>query len=462
MPTAADRKQPTATELFTVDENQKHEQQSASHIEDSDTEVTLRLPNHSSEQPSTHNQPTATPINQSGMESGGSIANHAHTRAIISAVGNTRPQHDKVNLEGNDLDSSEDIECIISRLVSFASLLKRRFHICTVVISSFMHRSRTRNINITSYNSRVDAANQLLKSYVPKGDSGWMASRPKRKRTANKRSDPPATATQPSASASSEDMTTLLQQCMSKIMPTIEDTFKTCITDYFSNTNPTATPQPQPLEHTAAIQPPTLLHEITGGSLVSSSATVILFKHPNRNGHQTKKEKEEIYITMEKIEKIMKCGEELVNKGFQLQGCMSNMNLSGQNRANCDYLWKTLTEIRNLGSEIARVGNELKPAMKSAIENEERLKRMRLDLSKVKKEKIDLEKRIKELEAETSLYSFDEESLLGSQQEATSPVQDEEEPTQPTSEEQKNQPGTSSPPQEPPTKKEKRTEIMLP
>lgn len=165
---------------------------------------------------------------------------------------------------------------------------------------------------------------------------------------------------------------------------------------------------------------------------------------------------------MEKIEKITKCGEELVNKGFQLQGCMSNMNLSGQNRANCDYLWKPLTEIRNLGSEIARVGNELKPAMKSEIENEERLKRMRLDLSKVKKEKIDLEKRIKELEAETSLYSFDEESLLGSQQEATSPVQDEEEPTQPTSEEQKNQPGTSSPPQEPPTKKEKRTEIMLP
>lgn len=68
MPTPANRKQLTVTELFTVDENQKQEQQSASHIEDSDTEVTLRLPNHSSEQPSTHNQPTATPINQSGME----------------------------------------------------------------------------------------------------------------------------------------------------------------------------------------------------------------------------------------------------------------------------------------------------------------------------------------------------------------------------------------------------------
>lgn len=99
-----------------------------------------------------------------------------------------------------------------------------------------------------------------------------MASRPKRKRTANKCLDPPATSTQPSASASSEDMTTLLQLCMSRIMPTIEDTFKTCIADYFSNTSPTATPQPQPLEHPAAIQPPTLLHEITGGNPVPSSA----------------------------------------------------------------------------------------------------------------------------------------------------------------------------------------------
>lgn len=101
--------------------------------------------------------------------SGGSIANHAHTRAIISAVRNTRPQHVIVNLGGNDLGSSEDIECIISRLVSFASLLKRHFNIRTVAILSLMHRYRTRNISITSYNSRVDEANQLLKSYVPQG-----------------------------------------------------------------------------------------------------------------------------------------------------------------------------------------------------------------------------------------------------------------------------------------------------
>lgn len=72
----------------------------------------------------------------------------------------------------------------------------------------------------------------------------------------------------------------------------------------------------------------------------------------------------------------MKCGEEFVNKGFQLQGCMSNMNLSGQNRVNCDYLWKIFIEIWNLGSEIVRVGYELKFIMKSVIENEERFKRM--------------------------------------------------------------------------------------
>lgn len=55
---------------------------------------------------------------------------------------------------------------------------------------------------------------------------------------------------------------------------------------------------------------------------------------------------------------------------------MSNMDLSGQIRVNCDYLWKIFIEIWNLGSEIVRVGNELKFVMKSVIENEERFKRM--------------------------------------------------------------------------------------
>lgn len=92
---------------------------------------------------------------------------------------------------------------------------------------------------------------------------------------------------------------------------------------------------------------------------------------------------------------------------------MSNMNLSGQNRVNCDYLWKIFIEIWNLCSEIVRVGNELKFVMKSVIENEERLKRMRFDLLKVKNENIDLEKRIKEFEVKISLCFFDEEFFFG-------------------------------------------------
>lgn len=63
-------------------------------------------------------------------------------------------------------------------------------------------------------------------------------------------------------------------------MPTIEET---CIADYFSNTDPTANPQPQPLEQTAAIQPPTLLHEITGypvSSTASGKQDCLVYSNP--------------------------------------------------------------------------------------------------------------------------------------------------------------------------------------
>lgn len=78
MPTAANRKpvtrlqartQLTFTEPSTVDPTQEQEQQPASDIEDSDSEVTLRLPEPTFEQPSPINQTTATPARQSGMES---------------------------------------------------------------------------------------------------------------------------------------------------------------------------------------------------------------------------------------------------------------------------------------------------------------------------------------------------------------------------------------------------------
>lgn len=54
---------------------------------------------------------------------------------------------------------------------------------------------------------------------------------------------------------------------MTKIMPTIEDTFKSCIAHYFNKTKATDTTQPLPLE------PPTLLQQTTGGSHVPSTST---------------------------------------------------------------------------------------------------------------------------------------------------------------------------------------------
>lgn len=43
-------------------------------------------------------------------------------------------------------------------------------------------------------------------------------------------------------------MSAILQQCMTKIIPTIEDTFKSCIAEYFNETKTKETPQPLPLE----------------------------------------------------------------------------------------------------------------------------------------------------------------------------------------------------------------------
>lgn len=65
----------------------------------------------------------------------------------------------------------------------------------------------------------------------------------------------------------------MILQYMTKIMPTIEDTFKSCIAHYFNKTKATDTTQPLPLEPNAAIQPPTLLQQITGGSHVPSTFT---------------------------------------------------------------------------------------------------------------------------------------------------------------------------------------------
>lgn len=65
----------------------------------------------------------------------------------------------------------------------------------------------------------------------------------------------------------------MILQYMTKIMPTIEDTFKSCIAHYLNKKKASDTPQPLPLEQNAAIQPLTLLQLITGGSHVPSTST---------------------------------------------------------------------------------------------------------------------------------------------------------------------------------------------
>lgn len=65
----------------------------------------------------------------------------------------------------------------------------------------------------------------------------------------------------------------MILQYMTKIMPTIEDTFKSCIAHYFNITKATDTTQLLPLEPNAAVQPPTLLQQITGGRYVPSTST---------------------------------------------------------------------------------------------------------------------------------------------------------------------------------------------
>ncbi|XP_062602257.1 uncharacterized protein LOC134263918 [Saccostrea cucullata] len=109
-----------------------------------------------------------------------------------------------------------------------------------------------------------------------------MASRPKRRRTSTKRQDPPTTTT---SERRSEDVSIIFHQCMSKIMPTIEETLKTCMDDYFKSKSasllpptassppptafspqPTASspPPPGPLEPSTTSPATTLLSEITG------------------------------------------------------------------------------------------------------------------------------------------------------------------------------------------------------
>ena len=110
---------------------------------------------------------------------------------------------------------------------------------------------------------------------------------------------------------------------------------------------------------------------------------------------------------MDKVEKIAKSGAQLIDKGYQLQGCISDIAMTGQNRRDTEYLAKTLQEIRALGGSVQQMADELKPIVKRYNENEENLKKMRVELSKVKKENFTVKKKLEEWESDESFLSQD-------------------------------------------------------
>ena len=66
-----------------------------------------------------------------------------------------------MKLGGNDLDSPEDVEIIVLRLICFLTQLRSGFHLSNIVVLSFAKRNRTRNILTHLYNARVQQANVL-------------------------------------------------------------------------------------------------------------------------------------------------------------------------------------------------------------------------------------------------------------------------------------------------------------
>ena len=66
-----------------------------------------------------------------------------------------------MKLGGKDLDSPEDVEIIVLRLICFLTQLRSRFHLSKIVVLSFAKRNRTRNISTHLYNAHVQQANVL-------------------------------------------------------------------------------------------------------------------------------------------------------------------------------------------------------------------------------------------------------------------------------------------------------------
>ncbi|XP_056016347.1 uncharacterized protein LOC125673205 isoform X3 [Ostrea edulis] len=95
-----------------------------------------------------------------------------------------------------------------------------------------------------------------------------MASRPKQRRTkpASNPTIVPAAeqvTAQPGPSSPLPDVSVIFQTCMAQVMPTIEDTFKKCMENYFQQT-PSSTARSPSANLSQSPPAPSLLQELTG------------------------------------------------------------------------------------------------------------------------------------------------------------------------------------------------------
>ncbi|XP_056016820.1 uncharacterized protein LOC125676591 [Ostrea edulis] len=105
-------------------------------------------------------------------------------------------------------------------------------------------------------------------SRIPLQQSAKMASRPKQRRTkpASNPTIVPAAeqvTAQPGPSSPLPDVSVIFQTCMAQVMPTIEDTFKKCMENYFQQT-PSSTARSPSANLSQSPPAPSLLQELTG------------------------------------------------------------------------------------------------------------------------------------------------------------------------------------------------------
>ena len=94
--------------------------------------------------------------------SGGRVTSSSHCRKFLDAIASHHISLLIVHLGGNDLDSNEDVETIILRLVSFLTMCANKYNV-NVSVLQFMPRQKTRILPVKVYNCKVINANCFLK-----------------------------------------------------------------------------------------------------------------------------------------------------------------------------------------------------------------------------------------------------------------------------------------------------------